>query len=132
MISHRNLKEEKREHEKGKYLWLRKAFPKYGSSNHGSRAYNKILNFKPQTIIDLGCGDNSFLKKFSEDIKTIGVDFVHEDADVLRPMHDTRIESNTADVVTSFDALEHLIPEEVYDEICFMMNCDHISFMGIA
>ena len=109
--------EHKREHEKEKYLWLRKAFPKYGSSNHGKNAYNIVLNFSPLTVIDLGCGDNSFLKKISKNnIETIGVDFVHEKADILRPMHDTGIKSNTANVVTAFDALEHLIPEEI-DEV---------------
>ena len=25
-----------------------------------------------------------------------------------------------------------LIPEEVYDEICIIMNCEYIDFMGIA
>jgi len=25
-----------------------------------------------------------------------------------------------------------LIPEDVYDEICIIMNCEYISFMGIS
>ena len=25
-----------------------------------------------------------------------------------------------------------LIPEDVYDEICMIMDCDYISFMGIS
>ena len=25
-----------------------------------------------------------------------------------------------------------VIPEEVYDEICIMLNCDYITFMGIT
>ena len=25
-----------------------------------------------------------------------------------------------------------LIPEEVYEEICFIMDCEYIEFMGIA
>jgi len=25
-----------------------------------------------------------------------------------------------------------LIPEDVYDEICIIMDCDYISFMGIS
>ena len=25
-----------------------------------------------------------------------------------------------------------LIPEDVYDEICIILDCDYISFMGIS
>lgn len=25
-----------------------------------------------------------------------------------------------------------LIPQDVYDEICIIMDCDYISFMGIS
>ena len=25
-----------------------------------------------------------------------------------------------------------LIPEDVYDEICIIMDCDYITFMGIS
>ena len=25
-----------------------------------------------------------------------------------------------------------LIPEDVYDEICVMLDCDYITFMGIS
>ena len=25
-----------------------------------------------------------------------------------------------------------IIPEEVYDEICFIMDCKHINFMAIS
>jgi hypothetical protein len=27
---------------------------------------------------------------------------------------------------------EILIPEDVYDEICIIMDCDYITFMGIS
>ena len=29
-----------------------------------------------------------------------------------------------------YDAI--MIPEDVYDEICYIMDCEYIKFMGIA
>jgi SAM-dependent methyltransferase len=109
--------EEQRYKEKEKYVSLLTTRPSYGSTNHGKMATEMVLAFignTKATIVDCGCGDNTFIANISSDkIQGIGVDFVNPKADLIEPMHQISLEDNTADVVTSFDALEHLLPEEV-------------------
>jgi len=108
----------RREHERGKYVALaaRPAAPGtgYGATNHGHAAIPLILKLKPRFIADFGCGRNDFigeLRRLGTD--GLGIDFAFPEADVPRAMHKTGLLDRVADVVTSFDALEHLLPEDV-------------------
>lgn len=86
----------------------------YGSTNHGKLAVPIIQKFKPRFVVDFGCGRNDLVRDLRRlGIDGLGVDFAFPDADLVRPMHKTALHAGVADVVTSFDALEHLLPEDV-------------------
>ena len=77
---------------------------------------------KPKRIIDVGCGDNSF-KRLAEErgYHCIGLDFVGAGADVITPIHKTGFKTKAFDLVTAFDVLEHLLPEEV-DQVLYELR----------
>lgn len=107
--------EARREHERRKYLAL--AGTGYGSTNHGRFAYRLVQGFKPRFVVDFGCGRNLFIQHLRRlGIDGLGIDFALPEADVVAPMHRVPVSAGIADLVTSFDALEHLLPEEV-DEV---------------
>jgi len=86
----------------------------YGGTNHGRFATRLVRSLRPQFVADFGCGKNLFmqhLRRFG--IDGVGIDFAMPEADVQAPMHAVPVESGIADVVTAFDSLEHLLPEEV-------------------
>jgi SAM-dependent methyltransferase len=103
----------RREHERSKYIYLTSS-PSYGAKNHGQRAYELVQQIKPKFIVDFGCGRNNFLQHFrSQGVEGVGIDFAFREADIVAHMHDVPLPSSTADLITSFDALEHLLPEDV-------------------
>lgn len=109
VLSDRRVREVK------KYTRLFEANRKnYGHTNHGKKAVPYILNvLKPESLIDLGCGYNEFVRMIKEHgIDAIGVDFACSGADLCAPMHEVPVERRF-DLVTSFDALEHCITEEI-------------------
>ncbi len=108
----------RREHERKKYVALasRSAAPGagYGSTNHGASAIPIVQRLKPRFVVDFGCGRNDFigaLRRLGMD--GLGIDFAFPEADIPRAMHKTGLVDGVADVVTSFDALEHLLSEDV-------------------
>ena len=105
----------RREKERAKYVALAtKPGSTYGSTNHGKLAVPIIHKFKPRFVVDFGCGRNDLVRDLRRlGIDGLGVDFAFPDADLIRPMHKTALHAGVADVVTSFDALEHLLPEDV-------------------
>ena len=112
----------RREHERRKYLAL--ADSSYGSTNHGRHAYDLVRSFRPSPrfVVDFGCGRNLFIRHLRRlGVDGIGVDFAFADADIVAPMHRVPVSGGIADVITSFDALEHLLPEEV-DEVLHEMR----------
>lgn len=109
--------EARRAHERGKYLALMGTG--YGSTNHGRHAYALLQSFRPppRYVVDFGCGRNLFIQHLRRlGIDGLGVDFAFPEADVVAPMHRVPVSAGIAEVVTAFDALEHLLPEEV-DEV---------------
>ena len=115
--------EARREHERRKYAALA-ADPQstYGSTNHGRFAYDLVRSFKPRFVVDFGCGRNDFIYHLRRvGVDGLGVDFAFPQADIVAPMHRVPVSSGIADVVTCFDALEHLLPEEV-DEVLAEMR----------
>ena len=105
----------RREQERAKYVALAaKPGSTYGSSNHGRAAIPLIQESKPRFVVDFGCGRNDLVRELRRlGIDGLGVDFAFPEADIVRPMHATALQAGIADVVTSFDALEHLLPEDV-------------------
>lgn len=110
----------RREHERGKYVALaaRPAAPGggagYGATNHGKAAIPLVQRLKPRFVVDFGCGRNDFVGALRRlGIDGLGIDFAFPEADVPKAMHKTGLLDGVADVVTSFDALEHLLPEDV-------------------
>ena len=105
---------QRREAERAKYVKLANERPRYGGTNHGRHAYATVIAWQPRFVVDLGCGDNAFIRELRRrGIDGLGVDFANESADIAAPMHRVPLASGIADVVTSFDAMEHLLPEDV-------------------
>lgn len=73
-------------------------------------------------VVDFGCGRNLFLPALADarGPTGVGIDFSSPAADIRAPMHATGLPAAHAGVVTSFDALEHLLPEEVEEVISEM------------
>lgn len=107
----------RRAQERAKYEALWEKHGAWGTHNHGSKAQKLILTLSPATLLDVGCGDNKFAKwARSEGILATGVDFAGCGADIKAAAHDLPFKDNAFDVVTAFDVMEHLLPEEV-DEV---------------
>ena len=106
---------ERRAHERSKYVELAgRSGSQYGASNHGQAAMRIVERWKPWFVVDFGCGRNDFIVELRRHgIDGVGVDFAFPEADIKKPMHDTGLVEGVADVVTSFDALEHLLIEDV-------------------
>jgi len=104
--------ERRRDAERRKYL---KLSPKgYGSTNHGRHAYATVIAWQPRFVVDFGSGNNAFIRELRRrGIDGLGLDFANEEADIAAPMHCVPLAAGIADVVTSFDALEHLLPDDV-------------------
>ena len=103
--------EQRREAERRKYLNL--AGTGYGG-NHGRHEYALVLSWQPRFVVDFGCGRNVFIRALRRrGVDGLGVDFASDEADIAAPMHCVPLAGGIADVVTSFDALEHLLPEDV-------------------
>lgn len=105
----------RRAHERSKYVELAgRSGSQYGASNHGRAATGIVKRWKPRFVVDFGCGRNGFITDLRRHgIDGVGVDFAFPEADIKKPMHDTGLLEGVADVVTSFDALEHLLTEDV-------------------
>lgn len=112
--------EARREHERRKYVALAAGGSGYGATNHGAAAIPLVQRLSPRPpcpprfVVDFGCGRNDFVRALRRlGIDGLGVDFAFPEVDVQRAMHNTGLLCGVADVVTSFDALEHLLPEDV-------------------
>ena len=65
-------------------------------------------------VVDFGCGRNDFIHHLRRlSIDGLGIDFAFPEADIAKPMHSTGLLDGIADVVTSFDAMEHLLIQDV-------------------
>ena len=123
--------------ERAKYEWLLEHRPGYGSTNHGAKHLGRVLASRPEFVVDLGCGDNAFARgiRLSGQARATGIDFANPGADIVAPMHRTTLGKHVADVVTAFDSLEHLLPEEVddvLDEVARIAKPDARLFFTIA
>jgi ubiquinone/menaquinone biosynthesis C-methylase UbiE len=105
----------------------------YGHANHGKDAYEFVIDANPSSIIDLGCGHNDFNEYFkSKGIRCIGVDFACPSADIICSMEKLPIKDKEFDLVTSFDALEHLTPDLVIPTLSEMERVSHRYIVSIS
>jgi SAM-dependent methyltransferase len=99
-----------------KYQGLYASNANYGHMNHGSKALPLLIKWCPTSVLDVGCGGNEFIKSFRAEnpkIKAFGMDFASPFADILSDVASIPAEDKEYDVITSFDMLEHLTPEQV-------------------
>ncbi|NBW22414.1 MAG: methyltransferase domain-containing protein [Caulobacteraceae bacterium] len=91
-------------------------FSQYGHACHGARAVPIIARWQPKRVIDVGCGHNEFAQRLRQalpDTSVIGADFACTSADLICWAHEIPGPDKSFDVVTAFDVLEHLPPEDV-------------------
>lgn len=115
--------DEQRSIERSKYLDLAANHPRYGISNHGRRVVDRLRFEKPKRVADFGCGRNQFVEQTRNVVPGVdarGIDFAFSEADIAAPMHKVPLPDGWADCVTSFDALEHLVPDDVEGVIAEM------------
>lgn len=116
----------RRDAERQKYVKLLGG--RYGSTNHGRFAYTTVLAWQPRFIVDFGCGGNEFICEMRRrGVDGLGIDFVNPAADIPASMHAVPLASDIADVVTSFDALEHLLPDDVDSTLAEMQRISRPS-----
>lgn len=86
----------------------------YGATTHGLPYLQRILELKPQHMIDVGCGQNNLAILLREhDINVVGLDPAAPQADYQHPADNIPFPDNTFDLLTAFDVLEHIHPSEV-------------------
>lgn len=105
----------------------------YGCGSHGYGAYEFIKKMNPSSILDVGCGHNDFCKLFrKQKIKCMGLDFACPSADVICSCIQMPFYNKEFDLVTSFDALEHLLPEEINSALDEFARVSHRYIFSIA
>jgi len=97
----------------------------YGRKTHGNGAYLFVAkHFKPESILDVGCGkDNLFCTNIVKELDKFGIehninncfgcDFVKFKTLIYADANDLPFDDNEFDIITSFDMLEHILPEDV-------------------
>lgn len=120
--------------EKGKYVRIYASNPSsYGKRDHGSNAHEIVLDLKPKTLLDVGCGCGKFVEWAKENgIEAAGVDFASgygQACDVCNmPFTD-----NSFDIITAFDLLEHLRPEDLHRALLEMARvASHFWVLSIG
>ena len=89
-------------------------FPNYGHTNHGDKWLIDILELNPASWLDIGCGHNTLIKHIKLYLDDAwGVDFACPSADQNCDMLDLPFADNRWDIVSAFDVMEHLLPEQI-------------------
>lgn len=106
----------------------------YGQKIHAEPGYPFIFEeIKPTSILDVGCGRNGFARECRmRGIPAMGLDFACPDADVLAAAHDIPSPDNSFDLVTAFDFLEHLLPDELSETLREMARVGRRYMVRIA
>lgn len=129
--------QEKREEEKTLYAEIYKnEKTKYGNSMHAKNILSYIKSLNINSIADIGCGRGDFpiwMKKQGCKI-VYGIDFaanfkLYNDVIYKKSYaHDLPLKDNEVEYVTSFDMMEHLIPEDI-DNV--LNEFDRVSTKGM-
>lgn len=110
-------------------------FVNYGHSNHGVNALSEIRRCEYKSLLDVGCGYNEFVQNARAaipGIRAIGVDFACPGADVKASATELPFPDKSFEVVTSFDMLEHLLPEQVDLALSEFARVAHSFVFSIA
>lgn len=97
---------------------------RYGHSNHGKRHLQRVVESNPEGVLDIGCGHNQFVRSVRRSLpkcKAMGADFACPSADYnidITSELDVRdlladMGGKRFDLLTAFDVLEHLRPEQL-------------------
>lgn len=124
--------------EKAKYtaLYASGTMPRYGHTNHGRGAAGLIERWQPASVLDVGCGYNEFVQGLrAKGIAAHGVDFACPGADEIVDLLALPYGAKQYDLLTAFDVLEHLRPDEVsraIDEMARVSTrfCVSISYVA--
>jgi len=101
--------------ERDKYLWIygESGSRSYGKRNHGCNAYPLVLDLRPKTLLDVGCGKGNFVEwAKGRGIDAVGLDFA-SGYGVQADLVNMPFPDNSFEMVTAFDVLEHLKPENL-------------------
>lgn len=121
-----------------KYLGIYAApaqFPTYGHSNHGARSMGLLLKWQPESLLDVGCGYNEFvtsLRAHKPEIRSVGVDFACPGADLNAAAKALPFGDKEFDVLTAFDVLEHVPPDEVDATLAEMARVSRRFIVAIS
>ena len=105
--------------EKQKYLGVYRENKNYGKTNHGKDILDYVRQLDANSICDVGCGDGAFCRGLLGDVQYLyGVDFASSPRGngvwwSNCPAEKIILPNKSIDYVTSFDVLEHLLPENV-------------------
>ena len=98
----------------------RKLWEQYGHGFLGEFYSKEIIDLKPKSVIDIGCGWNEFCQHMKDSgiSNCVGVDCSCPGADIIASAHDlSLIDDKAYDLLVSFDCMEHIPEEEV--ALCF-------------
>tara|TARA_R110000851_G_scaffold120625_1_gene249104 strand:- start:136 stop:720 length:585 start_codon:yes stop_codon:yes gene_type:complete len=118
----------------------------YAHKNWGSGIYDHIIEANPNSILDVGCGMGVFVnemdkimkipKVYGLDIASVKTNTYHKNDNITwidALAHDIPLADGSVEYITSFDCLEHCLPEDVdtiVDE--FYRVCTKGLFLSIA
>jgi len=86
----------------------------YGSICHGIFAIDLIKSLGVKSVLDVGCGNNSFKQLLlKENIDCVGCDIVSPQADFNCFSDELPFDNKSFDCITCFDVLEHLFEQQV-------------------
>ena len=87
----------------------------YGKFSHGLPHLQLLLGFNPESWLDVGCGYNTLIKEVREKYvkDSWGIDFACPEADQVCDVLDLPFFDKRWDLVTAFDVMEHIYPDDV-------------------
>lgn len=85
----------------------------YGRRNNGKDSLPIVAQFNPASLVDIGCGWNEFCRNLPEQIQAVGVDIACSGADIIAPAWDLPFANGAFDLLTCFDALEHIAENRI-------------------
>lgn len=95
----------------------------------------EMIKGQPQKLIDVGCGWNEFcglVRQSLPDVRCLGLDFACPGADLNACATHLPFADKSQGVLTAFDMLEHVLPEQVDDVLAEFARVSHTFVFSIA